>query len=223
MQVEADGGGGWSTGHDGWSAGYDRQPSQPVPGEKRPHLDSGPPMDVHAGPGDIRRGPFQARSIACAQCKIWQQLEQQPQCQAILDVDIFCEELSQLMPLAHAPVRNEWVVFSVVPEKKKCTVFLTMKGVWGATGEVFAGKKKSPKAAADYTNEIRITVQSSGKTSTSGCLDRDMLLEAHQCLAFAIRQAHARMSATLRPPSVAAQVALPSKSLQRFLPVYLRT
>ena len=47
-------------------------------------------------------------------------------------------------------------------------------------GEVFSGKKKSPEAAADYTNEIRITVQSSGKTSTSGCLDRDMLLEAHQ-------------------------------------------
>jgi hypothetical protein len=45
-------------------------------------------------------------------------------------------------------------------------------------GEVFSGKKKSPEAAADYTNEIRITVQSSGKTSTSGCLDRDMLLEA---------------------------------------------
>jgi hypothetical protein len=45
---------------------------------------------------------------------------------------------------------------------------------------VFSGKKKSPEAAADYTNEIRITVQSSGKTSTSGCLDRDMLLEAHQ-------------------------------------------
>ena len=108
----------------------------PVPGEKRPHPEPGPRNEVHTGPGDICRGPFQARSIACAQCKIWQQLEQQPHCQSILDVDGFCAELAQLLPLSHAPVHNEWVIFSVQQDKKKCTVFLTMRGVWGPTVSV---------------------------------------------------------------------------------------
>ena len=182
------------------------QPAIPIATAKR----SRPEI---AGPGDIRRGPFEARSIASAQCKIWQQLEQQPQSQSILDVGAFCVALNELLPLAYTPGNNEWVLFSVEPEQsggrnaRKCMIYLTMQGVWGATGEVWKGKKKSSQAKDHYTNEIKITIQSSGKTTTNGCLDREMLLEAHECLAYAIKEAYARTPTTLRPAIAAQAVA----------------
>ena len=114
-----------------------------------------------------RHSGFQVKSLPCAQGRVWPQLENAGN---IVNIESFCKALSQLLPLhLHLPGASApWQIctdpingkLAVAPEEahgkvpRKCNVVM-----WRGAAD----------GAAKDRNQVTITLQTSGRTTTKGC------------------------------------------------------
>jgi len=148
-------------------------PAPPAPAPPAP----APPSPPHPPAAlQLQRTAFTGKSVATAQCRVWPELE--ATCQAILDLERVHRGLTEGLPWEQQQYGSglRWRITEITPAERYKSIHVHLHWEDPTAGEPAQQgqrRKKPPKI-----KPVKISLQSSGLTSTTGCKSREMASSA---------------------------------------------